>query len=824
MFTQGSESSSSESSSSEDSDFSSIKCTQGSGSTLTNAVDSPDQVSIGQNSNISSMMLKNPDYISLFNREVFSSDVLMKKIAAVYPNYPAIKDVKQLPSAYELAKLAMPYINRFVAVLALSGQTDRYAIKIITEDGVSIVRKERANVKLTLTAMLPCNKSNRRSNVYPIDLIDMYPHMSLVVQQMIFRPFPPKDVTSTMSSVYKSNGTLYLNSYSGLKWSYDECIAAYEKDLNDETGMVSTYFEHLHKIFCNGDDAIFNWIIRWFAQKFQSPHVKHHTSPVSIGNEGSGKGVTLRVILDAFGANCITVKMKEIGSKFNAFLDEKMLVYIEELNVDSKREMDNLKHMITQTEDLINGKYQSKRKVKFYADFLFSTNHEDSLRLTGKSRRWCVFETNNKYSTNGKLQGSDYFDRFMKTMGLQSGRENYQGVKAVAGYLLKLNIGELERKHNLLPVDRHIPSTTVLLLNQLSRMDSVGLYWHIVMRRAYTMKRSEFKGKEYLLYQVLHLNQQYAPDDENDENSHYDSDTDSTEEIDAQWFQILPKPMIYKNYVRTVQSERKKGVFPRRNILQSDSFWKKSKSIIQYSMVKTSDPELFVNGNCSLIRQEDGSGVAFVDIGSRERMAKCYEDYTGINFFRTCEISGYVSFINGSNRFADENRKTIQESNYESDYSHSEDEYISPMGEINSSPLVDKSPATQTPKTDDKKKPKTMKILEYSPTTKKYQNITEKNSHKFPKKDTSNKKRNWSELGDSITAKKKKVKFQEKVDNGDDGSLSSLFDMDIPFGFDFSKNDGHGPTSQKISQSSDPLVQDFFQFEWEQKDLKNIQL
>ena len=54
-------------------------------------------------------------------------------------------------------------------------------------------------------------------------------------------------------------------------------------------GDCSKFLAHLHDNICQGDDALYAWVMAWFADIFQHPATRCGTSLALRGKQGVGK-------------------------------------------------------------------------------------------------------------------------------------------------------------------------------------------------------------------------------------------------------------------------------------------------------------------------------------------------------------------------------------------------------------------------------------------------------------------------------------------------------------------------------------------------------
>ena len=55
--------------------------------------------------------------------------------------------------------------------------------------------------------------------------------------------------------------------------------------------LVQPIIRHIHDVFTNQDSARTEWVLNWFANQIQRPHLKHRVAVVVNGVDGCGKGI-----------------------------------------------------------------------------------------------------------------------------------------------------------------------------------------------------------------------------------------------------------------------------------------------------------------------------------------------------------------------------------------------------------------------------------------------------------------------------------------------------------------------------------------------------
>lgn len=192
----------------------------------------------------------------------------------------------------------------------------------------------------------------------------------------VFRPALP-----TGAIIYDEHGQALINIYK-------------TPAIGRAKGDVTLFLNHMKKIL--PDDRDRQIVISWMARCVQRPGKKIRWSPVIISTEGAGKNVIKYVLRHAVGRSYAyspnAQELKASGSKFNAWAETKVLVFVDEIKTDERRDLlEILKPLISEDEIEIQGKGADQRMGDSVANWLFCSNYADAVPITTDSRRYAVF-------------------------------------------------------------------------------------------------------------------------------------------------------------------------------------------------------------------------------------------------------------------------------------------------------------------------------------------------------------------------------------------------------------------------------------------------
>lgn len=208
------------------------------------------------------------------------------------------------------------------------------------------------------------------------------------------------------------------------------------------SGDPTPFLRHLSLLF--PDDADRHIILSFMAHNAKYPGHKIPWAPLLQSCEGAGKNVIKYIMAYVMGTRfSYAPKARELnssGSKFNAWMAEKLFIIVDEVKTDEKRELTEvLKDLISEDQIEIQGKGVDQRQADNLANWIFFTNHKDAIPIEKNGRRWAIL-----YS---RLQSEDELSQFGMTQTYFTslygwlGRKSHQhGLRITADYLLNYPI------------------------------------------------------------------------------------------------------------------------------------------------------------------------------------------------------------------------------------------------------------------------------------------------------------------------------------------------------------------------------------------------
>lgn len=187
-----------------------------------------------------------------------------------------------------------------------------------------------------------------------------------------------------------------LNTYMGRGCEPIEC----------ERADVEVYLNHIYRVICSKDKQAYEYVIKWLAHLVQKPWEKPEVAIVLKAGQGTGKGTFVDPIGQIVGSHYLHAQSPEqVIGKFNAQLENKLLVFADEFFAGSKGSTDRLKTMITEKLNTIERKGQDRISVPCFARIIMATNHENVIKIERDERRYLYLEVSEEHK-----QDIEYFE------------------------------------------------------------------------------------------------------------------------------------------------------------------------------------------------------------------------------------------------------------------------------------------------------------------------------------------------------------------------------------------------------------------------------
>jgi hypothetical protein len=213
------------------------------------------------------------------------------------------------------------------------------------------------------------------------------------------------------------------------------------------------FLDHVANNVCRGDDALFAWVMGWFAQLVQHPTDKLGTSLVLRGGQGSGKTIVGRVIGSLLGPHyTLVADQHRVVGRFNSHLANVLLLQLDEATWGGDHQAaGKLKDLITGDYQFIEYKGREPVRIRNYV----------RLFITGNNR-WLI------PAGIDERQNAHYFQAIETEME-RGGRE------ALLRYLLDYDLTDI-------PI-RQIPATMALAEQKVNSLAPEQHWWLDILTR-----------------------------------------------------------------------------------------------------------------------------------------------------------------------------------------------------------------------------------------------------------------------------------------------------------------------------------------------------
>jgi hypothetical protein len=219
------------------------------------------------------------------------------------------------------------------------------------------------------------------------------------------------------------------------------------------------FLDHVAENVCSGDEAMFAWVMGWFAQPFQRPTEKLGTSLVLRGGQGTGKTIVGRIVGSLLGQHySLVADPRYIVGRFNSHLANCLLLQLDEATWGGDHAAaGKLKDLITGDYQFIEYKGREPVRIKNYVRLFITGNNRWLVPAGVDERRFAVLDM-----SDAKRQDSAYFQAIEDQME-RGGRE------ALLRYLLDFDLTDV-------PL-RTIPATMALAEQKVSSLTPEQHWW-----------------------------------------------------------------------------------------------------------------------------------------------------------------------------------------------------------------------------------------------------------------------------------------------------------------------------------------------------------
>jgi hypothetical protein len=146
----------------------------------------------------------------------------------------------------------------------------------------------------------------------------------------------------------------------------------------------------LLEVICDGDIALFRYLVLFLAHMLQRPEHKPGIMIVLLGGQGTGKGTLFQILKAIWSRTTLLVSdVDNVIGHFNAAIERNFVLCMDEaLFAGDKKAMDRLKSLVTEPTITIEEKHQPRRSVESFHRFFAASNHAHFAQVDPDDRRF----------------------------------------------------------------------------------------------------------------------------------------------------------------------------------------------------------------------------------------------------------------------------------------------------------------------------------------------------------------------------------------------------------------------------------------------------
>lgn len=227
---------------------------------------------------------------------------------------------------------------------------------------------------------------------------------------------------------------------------------------------VHQWLEHARDNICQGDAALFKWLIAFFAHMVQRPWEKPLVALVFKGGKGVGKNALVTAVAGMLGPHSLlSSNRRYLVGNFNGHLENLILFVLDEAFWSGDKQAEGtLKDIITGEKHVIEHKGKEPYTVANLARVAILGNESWLVPASHDERRFAVFNVG-----DGRKQDRRYFSEL--ATGMAAG-----GSSALLRYLLDVDISKIDISQ--------APISDGLLDQKLMSLEPFSRWWFSNLR------------------------------------------------------------------------------------------------------------------------------------------------------------------------------------------------------------------------------------------------------------------------------------------------------------------------------------------------------
>lgn len=226
-----------------------------------------------------------------------------------------------------------------------------------------------------------------------------------------------------------------------------------------EPGAWDLLEDHIREIICSGDEATYEYLIRWLARGVQDLDSPGQVAVVFRGKRGTGKGTLANAYGKLFGQHFLPVSQaRHITGNFNSHLRDCLLLFADEAFWAGDKQGESvLKTLVTESNITIEAKGRDVVSERNRVKLMVASNSRWVVPAGMEERRFLVLDV-----SEDKIQDRKYFQRILDQL-------EHGGYAGFLHDLLSLDISDFDVFN--------VPQTEALLDQKLASMLPHEKWW-----------------------------------------------------------------------------------------------------------------------------------------------------------------------------------------------------------------------------------------------------------------------------------------------------------------------------------------------------------
>ena len=170
-------------------------------------------------------------------------------------------------------------------------------------------------------------------------------------------------------------------------------------------GNCELFRELLFEAICGGNDALYDYFMRWMAHAVQRPEELPGTAPVLRGEQGTGKSTVADSFGGLFGRHYMAdSSLDRILGRFNQHLADKVVLHcVESFWGGDKRHAGALKSLVTDPIGTVEAKGKDPIEFRNFKRIILSSNNDWCVGRDRDDRRFLICDVKPKYKRDFKF-------------------------------------------------------------------------------------------------------------------------------------------------------------------------------------------------------------------------------------------------------------------------------------------------------------------------------------------------------------------------------------------------------------------------------------